>query len=276
VNGLESAHSNLSVWGARMSSIGSAQGAVAKHPAATSETKATATLRHSAFVRVTHWITFLCFAALLVSGIEIVISHPRFYWGETGNVNTKALFQIPIPSSRHLVQTGYGYTLPDQNGWSRSLHFEAAWGLVLTGLLYTIGGVASSHFRKNLLPAKRALTFRAIGTVMIHHLRFERPDDAEAYSYNVLQRLTYVLVIFVVFPLMILSGLALSPAFNSGVPWVVGAFGGRQSARTIHFFLTMALTVFLLIHVFMVWRAGFWSRIRAMITGRTATSPEAK
>src|ERR1700694_3869970 len=79
--------------------------------------------RHSALVRVTHWITTLCFLALLVSGLEIVISHPRFYWGETGNVLTKPLFKLPIPSSRKLVPTGYGYVLPDQNGWGPFLHF---------------------------------------------------------------------------------------------------------------------------------------------------------
>jgi len=109
--------------------------------------------RHSALVRVTHWITFLCFLALLVSGIEIVISHPRFYWGETGNVLTKPLFILHIPSSRNLVPTGYGYVLPDQNGWSRYLHFQAAWIAVFTGLLYLIYGVFSGHFRRNLFPA---------------------------------------------------------------------------------------------------------------------------
>ena len=83
--------------------------------------------RHAALVRVTHWITTLCFFALLVSGMEIVISHPRFYWGETGNVLTPPLFKIPIPSSRAKVPTGYGYVLPDQNGWSRYLHFQSAW-----------------------------------------------------------------------------------------------------------------------------------------------------
>src|SRR6201984_3864136 len=90
-----------------------------------------ASRRHSAFVRVAHWITTLCFFALLVSGMEIVISHPRFYWGETGNVLTTPLFQIPIPSSRHLVQTGYGYVLSDQNGWGRYFHFSTALGAVL-------------------------------------------------------------------------------------------------------------------------------------------------
>ena len=91
----------------------------------------TVTSRHSALVRITHWIVTLCFFALLVSGTEIMISHPRFYWGETGNVLTKPLFRIPIPSSRSLVPTGYGYVLPDQNGWSRYLHFQAAWIMVI-------------------------------------------------------------------------------------------------------------------------------------------------
>src|SRR5690348_163824 len=83
--------------------------------------------RHAAVVRATHWITAACFFALLVTGIEILISHPRFYWGETGNVLTPPLFQFAIPSSRSSVPTGYGYVLQDQNGWSRYLHFEAAW-----------------------------------------------------------------------------------------------------------------------------------------------------
>src|SRR5689334_25279961 len=86
--------------------------------------------RHAATVRVTHWITALCFLALLVSGLEIVVSHPRFYWGEEGNVNTRPLFSIPIPASRGSVPTGYKYVMPDQNGWSRSLHFQTAWIMV--------------------------------------------------------------------------------------------------------------------------------------------------
>src|SRR5262245_26175431 len=96
--------------------------------------------RHPLFVRVTHWITAVCFLALLVSGLEIVVSHPRFYWGETGNVLTPPLFQIPIPASRSTVSTGYGYVLHDQNGWSRSLHFQTAWALIVAGLLYIVIG----------------------------------------------------------------------------------------------------------------------------------------
>ena len=118
---------------------------------------AAVTPRHSALVRITHWITTLCFLALLVTGLEIVVSHPRFYWGETGNVLMTPLFRIPIPSSRSLVPTGYGYVLPDQNGWSRYLHFQAAWVAVLTGLLYTIAMLLTGHLRRNLLPDRKSV-----------------------------------------------------------------------------------------------------------------------
>ncbi len=230
--------------------------------------------RHSALVRVTHWITTLCFIALLVSGIEILISHPRFYWGETGNVLTTPLFQIPIPSSRSLVPTGYGYVMPDQNGWSRYLHFQAAWALVLTGLLYAIFSLLSGHLRKNLLPGKGDLSWRVLSTEIANHLRFKRPSEAEAWSYNVLQRLTYLFVIFVLVPLVIWSGLAMSLAFASAFPSSVTLLGGQQSARTIHFFVSVALVLFLLVHVVMIFLAGFKSRMRAMITSKAGTGKE--
>ena len=161
--------------------------------------------RHTAVVRVTHWVTALCFLALLVTGVEIVISHPRFYWGETGNIHTQALFQIPIPASRRSVPTGYGFVLPDQNGWSRHLHFQAAWGAVLTGLLYFVYGFTTSHFARSLVPRGGGF-----GRNVAAHLRFRRPGPEEAWSYNPVQRVTYLLVIFVLFPLMIWTGLAMA------------------------------------------------------------------
>jgi len=233
----------------------------------------TVTSRHSALVRVTHWITTLCFLALLVSGIEIVISHPRFYWGETGNVLTTPFFKLPIPSSRALVPTGYSYVLPDQNGWSRYLHFQAAWVLVLTGLLYIISILFTGHLRKNLLPRQADLSLRAFSAAIANHLRFKRPSEAEVWSYNLLQRLTYLFVIFVLFPLVIWTGLAMSPAFVSAFPLTVTSLGGQQSARTIHFFVSVALVLFLIVHVIMIFLAGFWTRVRAMITGRAANAP---
>ena len=244
-------------------------------PSSASAVAATAApARHSALVRVTHWITALCFIALLVTGIEVLISHPRFYWGETGNVLTQPLFIIPIPSSRALVPTGYGYVLPDQNGWSRALHFQAAWILVLTGLLYLISSFFTGHFRKNLLPGKADLSWRALSASIADHLRFKRPSPAEARSYNVLQRLAYLFVIFVLIPLVIWTGLAMSLAFVSAFPASVTLLGGQQSARTLHFFVSVALVLFLLVHIVMVWFAGFWSRMRAMITGRAATDTD--
>jgi thiosulfate reductase cytochrome b subunit len=220
---------------------------------------------------VTHWITTLCFLALLVTGSEIVISHPRFYWGETGNDLTPTLFKLPIPASRNLVPTGYGYVLPDQNGWSRYLHFQSAWLLVFTGLLYIIFSLLSGHLRKNLLPERGDLKWRSFSTSIGSHLRLQRPSEEEAWSYNLLQRLSYLFVIFVLFPFVIWTGLAMSPAFVSAIPAAVNVLGGQQSARTLHFFVSLALVLFLLVHVGMVWLAGFKSRMRAMVTGKTIT-----
>ncbi|MBS1841377.1 MAG: cytochrome b/b6 domain-containing protein [Acidobacteria bacterium] len=224
--------------------------------------------RHSFLVRFTHWISALCFIALLVTGGEIVLSHPRFYWGETGNVNTMPLFKIPVPSSRRLVPTGYNYKLPDQNGWSRALHFQTAWLVALTGLLYGIYGIVSGHFRRELVPGKGERSLRAFFASLKSHLKFARPGPEEAHAYNLLQRLSYLFVIFVAFPLVIWSGLALSPTWDAAFPATVNLLGGRQSARTIHFLVTVFLVLFVLVHVLMVWFAGFWIRTRAMITGR--------
>jgi thiosulfate reductase cytochrome b subunit len=232
--------------------------------------------RHSALVRVTHWLTVVAFFALLITGVEIVISHPRFYWGETGNVNMQPLFSLHIPASRGSVPTGYGYEMPDQNGWSRALHFQAAWLAVLTGLVYGIYLFVSGHLRKNLLPPPRDRNWRAFRTVMAKSFRRSPPDEAAAHSYNVMQRVAYLGVIFILFPLIIWTGLALSPAFNSAFPWFVNVLGGRQSARTLHFFVSGFLVLFLIVHVTMVYLAGFTSRMRAMITGRAAPQREAE
>jgi thiosulfate reductase cytochrome b subunit len=232
------------------------------------------TPRHAAIVRLTHWLTVLCFFALLVSGLEIVVSHPRFYWGEVGNSLTHPLFTIHIPASRNTVPTGYGYVLPDQNGWSRYLHFQAAWALLFTGLAYGLTGLWVGHFRKNLLPSAPDRNWRAFWRVFERYLRRAPADEAEVRSYNVVQRTAYLSVIFVLFPLVIWTGLALSPAFDSAVPIAVNALGGRQSARTLHFFVSGALLLFLLVHVAMVIHAGFRSRMRAMITGRVVSPQE--
>jgi thiosulfate reductase cytochrome b subunit len=223
---------------------------------------------------VTHWITAICFLALLISGAEIVVSHPRFYWGETGNSLTPPLFKIPIPSSRATVPTGYGYVMPDQNGWSRYLHFQAAWAVVLTGLLYAVWGFWTGHFRSNVFPAPSEWKWSSFRGVMARHLRLARPEATEVLSYNVLQRASYLIVIFFLFPMVIWTGLALSPGFNAAIPWGVDVLGGRQSARTLHFFLSVFLLLFFIVHVTMVVLAGFTRRMRAMITGVATVQEE--
>jgi thiosulfate reductase cytochrome b subunit len=202
--------------------------------------------RHSILIRVTHWITTIAFLALLITGLEILISHPRFHWGETGNVNTPALFQIPIPSSRAWVQTGYGYVMPDQNGWSRYLHFEAGWAVVIVGLLYVGVGLLNGHFRSRLLPNRHEVSLRRLAGIVGQNFRMKRCSD-DLTTYNPL------------FPLVIWTGLDLSPAFAGQFPWAVSMLGGRQSARTIHFCVSVLLTLFLLVHVAMVCRSGLRS-----------------
>ncbi len=224
-------------------------------------------LRHAALVRVTHWIATLCFFALLLSGVQVVISHPRFYWGESGNVLMEPLFSLPIPSSRATVPTGYDFVLADQNGWSRYMHFQAAWALVFTGIIYLVWGLASGHFRTNLLPSRSDLVWPRVSGLISHHLRFQAPPEEEAWSYNTLQRLTYLVVVFVVSPAMLWTGLAMSPALTSAYPFFVDLLGGQQTARTLHFFGTVFLVLFLLVHVAMVIRAGFARRMRAMFSG---------
>jgi thiosulfate reductase cytochrome b subunit len=228
----------------------------------------TVIVRHSGVVRATHWITFLAFVALAYSGGEIVISHPRFYWGEVGNVMTRPLFTLPIPASRRTVPTRYNYVMLDQNGWSRALHIQAAWALLLAGLVYGIYSLWTGHFKKDLFPKPADRTWRAFRDKISKYFRRSPPGEQQDHSYNLMQRTTYLGVIFLLFPLMIWTGLAMSPAFTSAFPLAVILLGGRQSARTIHFFVSWFLLIFLLAHITMVAISGFWSRMRAMITGR--------
>ena len=231
--------------------------------------------RHALVVRITHWLTVVAFLALLVTGAEILISHPRFYWGESGNPNMHPLFSLPLPTSRPWVNNGFGTAMPDGNGWGRYLHFEAAWLVVLTGLVYVLWGVWRGHFRRHLTPERGERSVGALWQRVRTPLRGGRAKDAGAHTYNTLQRVTYLVVIFVLFPMVIWTGLALSPSFTSAFPASAELLGGRQSARTLHFFITLLLVGFLGVHVAMVALAGFWTRTRAMINGRAAAKEDA-
>ena len=143
---------------------------------------------------------------------------------------------------------------------------------MLTGALYVAWGASAGHFRKHLLPDASHRSVRAFARGVAQHLRFPPPVAADAQSYNLVQRATYIVVIFVLFPLVIATGLAMSPAFVSAIPATVTVFGGRQSARTLHFLLSVSLVGFVLVHVAMVWFAGFGTRVRSMITGTAAAT----
>ena len=220
--------------------------------------------RHSALVRVTHWIHTLSFFALVLSGIAILLAHPRLYWGETGAREGPSLIDLPLPFVLDVPIRGPG----------RYLHFLSAWICVLTGLLYVLSGLFTRHFWKNLVPGKTDLGWKPILRVISNHMRLKRPTEAESQSYNVVQRLTYLAVVFGLFPLVIWTGLAMSPAITSVFPAIVTVFGGQQSARTIHFFVSVALVSFLFVHIAMVCLAGFKNRMRAMITGQATAGKD--
>ena len=214
-----------------------------------------APVRHPLTVRITHWIFALAFFFLVFSSLPILIAHPRFYWGETGAIGTHPLFVLPLP-----LWVG-------RSGWGRNMHFLAAWVSLFAGLLYVGYGLISEHFRTKLLPSRADFTLNNLRRVLAEHRTFDRTALQYSSRYNVFQRLAYLAVVFVLFPLIFLSGLAMSPAITSVVPSLVVFFGGHQSARTIHFCLAAALIGFFVLHVFMVVLAGFVSRTKAMVTG---------
>jgi thiosulfate reductase cytochrome b subunit len=204
-------------------------------------------------VRITHWIAVLSVLALLVSGAGILISHPRLYWGEAGNIGFESLIDLPIPF------------IIGPSVWNRPIHFLAAWVLVLAGLAYAVGGCVTRHFREDLLPARADLRWGRITGVISDHLRWRPADDT--WTYNVLQRLTYLAVTFVLFPGIVWTGLAMSFGVTSVFPVLATALGGHQSARTLHFALVGLLVLFLIVHMAMLCLVGFASHMRAMITG---------
>jgi len=212
-------------------------------------------LVHPGVVRVTHWLIVAGFLCLLVSGTAILISHPRFYWGETGTIDMPSLFDLPL-------EPIFGHS-----GWGRYLHFQAAWLLVLSGFVYVVAGLTRGHFSARLLPDRSQLGLRAIRAEISSHLRWRRPPADAAWRYNVVQQLAYLLVIFVLLPSMIWTGLAMSPTMTAQYPFLVTVLGGHQSARTLHFGVATALVAFAVVHVAMLFLVGFGAHLRAMVTG---------
>jgi thiosulfate reductase cytochrome b subunit len=245
---------------------------------------------HKGWVRSMHWIVTVSFLVLAFSGFIILMAHPRLYWGDVGNDLTPALFELPI--SRNHKHGGWENNQPffeggssksasrtyetfNENGWGRSLHFLFAWFLVITGIAYLIAGVSSGHFRKHLWPG-REFSFRDFVVDLKNHIRLRIPAATGGPQYGLLQRCSYMGVIFFGLPLAVVTGFAMSPAITSAYPFLSRMLGGVQSARTIHFFVSVALVLFLIVHILMLIMSGFGKQIRAMTIGKTYEEEKTK
>jgi thiosulfate reductase cytochrome b subunit len=224
------------------------------------------------------------FVALTISGVVILMAHPRLYWGESGNDLTQAWLELPI--SKNHRQGGWTGTVPffeqanspvsavrtfeifNQNGWARSLHFLAAWLLVAPGLVYFLVGFGTGHFRRNLKPRKGELSRSRFREEVRDHLRLRIHPASGGPEYGLLQKCAYVGVVFLLAPLAVLSGLAMSPMITADYPILSNIFGGLQSARSVHFFAFCLLLLFLVVHVTMVIKSGFKLQMAGMTIGK--------
>jgi thiosulfate reductase cytochrome b subunit len=240
--------------------------------------------KHSRWVKVSHWIITLSFFALVFTGSEMTMVHPRFYWGEAGNDLTPALFELPV--SRNYKHGGWEASVPfneiagapvsasrtydifNQNGWGRSLHFLAGWFLLIPGLIYFIIGIFSGHFRKHLWPRANQFSLRLFWTDIVNHVRMQIPPATSGPHYGLLQKISYGVVIFFLMPVIVMTGMTMSPAITAAYPFLLKIFFGAQSARTIHFLASIALVLFLIVHVVMIVKSGFKKQIRAMTIGK--------
>ena len=254
--------------------------------------------RHTLPVRVMHWVNVIALTVLLMSGLQIFNAHPALYWGKSsytgappllvmdamqgsrGEVigvtrvlgaefDTTGVLGVSRDRDGALAVRGFPWwaTIPD-NQWlsmGRAWHFFFAWILLLNGLAYLLYGVGSRHLARDLVPT--GSDWRGIGRSLVDHLRFRHATGEAAKRYNVLQKLAYLAVIFGVLPLVLLTGLSMSPWMNSAWPGWVDLLGGRQSGRTIHFVCAWVLVAFVLVHVFQVIVTGLWNNLRSMLTG---------
>ncbi len=213
--------------------------------------------RHSFTVRMTHWVNAACFGVQVYSGIAILLAYPRFHWSEDGFDALPAFLELPLP---FLIYT-------DIRGPGRSLHFLSAWIFLVNGLVYLWSGVRSGHFRADLIPRRSELRLRTMLGVLATHLRLRGTHTEEFERYNAVQKSAYFAVVFLLLPFMFLSGLAMSPAVTSVLPFLVEILGGHQRARTLHFFCACLLVLFVVVHLLMVFISGFVKRIVGMSVG---------
>jgi thiosulfate reductase cytochrome b subunit len=284
--------------------------AVATQPVATRDGDVVAgsriwTRRHGVAVRVTHWVNVVCLTLLLMSGLQIFNAHPALYWGEISDFDHPSFSITAVREDdgtergvmlllgHKITTTGVLGLTHDASGgdvirafpswmtlpsWQsladgRQWHFFFAWAFVLNTLAYVLYGLIGRHVRRDLLPTWRDL--RHIPAEIAAHARLRFPKGEAARRYNALQRLTYLLVVFVLFPTIVLAGCAMSPRLDAGFPFLLDLFGGRQSARTVHFIAAWSLVAFVVLHLVMVLLSGVWNNVRSMVTGRYVIDTDA-
>ena len=263
--------------------------------------------RHTLVVRITHWVNVLIISLLLMSGLQIFNAYPRLHWGRYGadadhawlemaaldpsvdrptgvlrigghQIVTTGLLGVSRGADGASTQRGFpGWaTLPSEQDLAtgRRWHFFLAWTFVLNGLAYLLFGLFNGHFRRDLTPTGEQLRPRSVLRDVVDHIRLKHPTGEEAKHYNVLQKLTYLAVVFVILPLMIATGLTMSPGVDAAAPWLLNLFGGRPSARSIHFITANLIVLFVIVHVVEVLLAGVFNELRSMITGRYAIRTE--
>jgi thiosulfate reductase cytochrome b subunit len=238
---------------------------------------------HAVWVRVTHWFIVASVLTLVVSGLAILVAHPRIYWGQAGNSLMTPLIELPwgpnyhnIPfgSAMHFFGAGGPVSQPrlqepvNLNGWARSLHFIVGWTLSFSLGAYLVAALLSGHFIRWLLPSKAELAHANIKADLQAHLSFRPPPTNGGPPYNLLQKLSYLGVAFVGLPVLVITGLAMSPAMTATFPFLMDITGGYQSARTVHFFMMCLIVVFLIAHLAMMALTGFGRQLHAMTVGR--------
>lgn len=254
--------------------------------------------RHSRPVRIMHWTNAALLVILLMSGFNIFNAHPALYWGKSSYQGRPPVLQVGSRTTAEGKVTGYtrlfnyefdttgvlgvsenpqgrivrvGFpswlTIPAHRwlAMARRWHLFFSWMLVINGLCFVGYAAASRHLRDDLLPRRQ--DWRTLGKTIVDTARFRHPKGEAARAYNVLQKLAYLSVIFVLLPLAIINGLGMSPSLNALFAGWVDIFGGRQSMRTLHFIMAWALVLFAIVHVFQVTVSGLWNNIRSMVTG---------
>lgn len=242
--------------------------------------------RHSRLVRATHWLNALAVFALLLTGFGITQLYTPLHWGDAGqdwgDVGQEtnglgvdaypAIARVPdMPSELRVGSTVDG-ALQSANAYLRTPmrvrdHILFAWLFVFNGMAYLVAGMFTGRFRGILRPAWRELSWRKLGQDLWSHVRLRFPRGDAARSYNLIQKYAYLFIIFVALPLQLLTGLVLLPWMDAAFPWLKDLFFGRQSARTLHFFCSLSILVFVLAHLAMVVLSGFGNNMRSMITG---------